>query len=214
MEVTLAAKPRTETGKGPARRARAAGRVPAVLYGPSVEATSLLVDAKQISQSLHTDAGANVLINLVLDGKSKFLTVPREIQRHPIRGTILHVDFVEVKRDVKIHADVPVHFVGESHGVKAGGQMDVHLHELKIQVLPAEIPSAIEVDVAGLGIGDVLRATDVVLPAGVDLLNDPEDLVVGVIEPTVMQVEEEVPVEEAEEEVEGEEAPPETEDEG
>jgi large subunit ribosomal protein L25 len=188
--------------------------VPAVLYGPSVEATSLLVDAKHMSQSLHTDAGANVLINLVLDGKAKYLTVPREIQRHPIRGTILHVDFVEVKRDVKIHADVPVHFVGESRGVKAGGQMDVHLHELKVEALPAEIPPAIEVDVTGLGIGDVLRVTDVVLAAGVELLNDSEELVVGVIEPTVMQVEEEVPVEEAEEELEGEEVAPETEDEG
>jgi large subunit ribosomal protein L25 len=208
MEVTLEATPRSETGKGPARRARASGHVPAVLYGPSVEATSLLVDAKQVWQALHTDAGANVLINLVVDG-SGYLTIAREIQTHPIRGNILHVDFVNVKRDVKIHADVPVHVVGESHGIKEGGQLDHHLHELKVEALPTGIPTALEVDITALGIGESLYVSDVPLPDGVEVLNPPEDLVLQVIEPIVMKVEEEV-AEEVEEEAEepgGEEAP-------
>lgn len=214
MEVTLEATPRTETGKGPARRARASGKVPAVLYGASVEATSLLVDAKQVGQALHTDAGSNVLINLVVGGNSRYLTIAREIQRHPIRGTILHVDFFNVKRDVKIHADVPVHVVGESHGIKEGGQLDHHLYELKVEALPTEIPTALEVDITALGIGDSLHVSDLRLPGGVEVLNPPDDLVLQVIEPIVMKVEEEIP-EEAEEaeELEGE-APPEAEDQG
>ncbi|MDQ4148613.1 MAG: 50S ribosomal protein L25/general stress protein Ctc [Actinomycetota bacterium] len=198
MEVTLEAAARTETGKGPARRARAAGKVPAVLYGPSVQPTSLVVDSKQMIQALQTEAGANVLINLAVDG-SRYLTVPREIQKHPIKGTILHVDFVQVARDVKINADVPVHFVGESRGVKEGGQLDVHLHELKVEALPTDVPAAIEVDISGLGIGDPLKVSDVVLPAGVEVVNPPEDLVVAIIETTVMEVEEEVAPEEGEE---------------
>jgi large subunit ribosomal protein L25 len=212
--VTLEATPRSETGKGPARRARASGQVPAVLYGPSVEATSLLVDAKQMWQALHTDAGANVLINLVVDGGSRYLTIPREIQRHPIRGIILHVDFFNVQRDVKIHADVPVHVVGESHGIKEGGQLDHHLHELKVEALPTEIPTALEVDITALGIGEGLHVSDLSVPRGVEVLNPPEDLVLQVIEPIVMRVEEEVP-EEAEEAEELEaEGAPEAEDEG
>jgi large subunit ribosomal protein L25 len=200
MEVTLEVQPRTEKGKGPARRARAAGKVPAVFYGPSAAPQPVYVDARQMSHALHTEAGANVLINLKLDGKSH-LAITREIQRHPIRGTLVHVDFVNVARDVKIHAEVPLHLVGESHGVKEGGQLDQHAHTLSVEALPAEIPSAIEVDVSGLGIGDSLTVADVKAPAGVEILNSLEDLVVAVHTETVLEVPE--PEVEAEEEIEG-----------
>jgi large subunit ribosomal protein L25 len=199
MEVTLEVQPRTEKGKGPARRARAAGKVPAVFYGPAAAPQPLYVDARQMSQALHTVAGANVLINLKLDGKSH-LAVPREIQRHPIRGTLIHIDFVNVARDVKIHADVPVHLIGESHGVKEGGQLDQHAHTLSVEALPAEVPTAIEVDISGLGIGDSLIVADVKAPAGVEILTSSEDLVVAVHTETVLEVPE---VEEEAEEVEG-----------
>ncbi|HEX2054060.1 MAG TPA: 50S ribosomal protein L25/general stress protein Ctc [Actinomycetota bacterium] len=181
MEISLDVQPRTEKGKGPARRYRAAGLVPAVFYGASVDPVPLLVDAKQMSQALHTEAGGNVLINLQVDGTSR-LTVPREIQRHPIRGTILHVDFVNVARDQKISAQVPVHLVGESHGVKEGGLLDQHLHEVHIEAMPADIPDAIELDVSGLGIGDSLHVSDLKAPQGVDVLTSGEELVVAVTE--------------------------------
>lgn len=192
MEVTLKAKARSDKGKGPARRARAAGHLPAVLYGASVEPTALMVDLKEMSQALHTEAGANVLINLEL-GANQYLTVPREIQRHPVRGTLLHVDFLSVARDVKIGAEVPVLVIGESHGVKQGGQVDQHIHELKIEALPSEIPSSIEVDITELGIGQSIKVGEITPPQGVTVLNDPDDVVVGVIEPLALQVEEEVP---------------------
>ena len=191
MEITLDVKPRTEKGKGPARRFRAAGLVPAVFYGPSVEPVALLVDAKQMSQALHTEAGGNVLINLMLDGKRR-LTIPREVQRHPIRGTILHVDFVNVARDQPINAQVPVHLVGESHGIKEGGVLDQHLHEIQIEALPTAIPAAIEVDISGLGIGESLHVSDITVPGDVEVLTSQEEIVVAVTEARLAAEEEEV----------------------
>lgn len=197
MEISLDVQPRTETGKGPARRYRAAGMVPAVFYGASVDPVSLLVDAKQMHQALHTEAGGNVLITLQVDGKS-MLTVPREVQRHPIRGTILHVDFVNVARDQKISAHVPLHVTGESHGVKEGGVLDQHLHEIQIEAMPAGIPSAIEIDITALGIGDTLHVSDLKIPQGVDVITAQDDIVLAVIEARLAVLEEEVSEEGAE----------------
>lgn len=189
MEITLDVKPRTETGKGPASRYRASGLVPAVFYGPAAEPVSLLVDAKQMSQALHTEAGGNVLINLNVEGTSR-LTVAREVQRHPIRGTILHVDFVNVARDRKIEAQVPLHLVGDSHGVHEGGVLDQHMHELHVEAVPTDIPTAIEVDISGLGIGDSLHASDVKAPSRVEILTPGEEMIAAVIESRVVSEEE------------------------
>jgi large subunit ribosomal protein L25 len=191
MEVNLKAQPRSETGKGPAHRVRVLGKVPAVLYGPSVDPVSLLVDAKEFRHALATEAGANVLINLQVEGANRFLTVAREVQVHPVRGTILHIDFVNISRDVKIHAVVPIHPVGESRGVKEGGELDVYIHELHLEALPADVPDAIEVDVSSLGIGDGLKAGELKLPNGVELLSAADDLVLQVNEPIGMKAVEE-----------------------
>lgn len=190
MEITLDVKPRTQKGKGPSRRYRAAGMVPAVFYGASVESASLLVDSKQLSQALHTEAGGNVLINLTVDGQSR-LTVAREVQRHPIRGTILHVDFVHVARDQTISAHVPLHLVGESPGVKEGGVLDQHLHELHIEALPSDIPDSLELDISAMKIGDGLKVADVKAPKGVQILNSEDDPVAVVAEARLQDLEEE-----------------------
>lgn len=191
MEVTLDAQTRSDTGKGPARRARAAGMVPAVLYGASQAPTPVYVNAKQMSHALHTEAGLNVLINLQIDG-SKMLTVPREIQKHPVRGDLIHIDFLAVERNVKIEASVPIHLAGESRGVKEGGQMDQHTHELRVSALPTDIPSAIEIEISDLGIGTQLKVSDVQPPSGVEILNDPDEVLLAVIEPLAMKTELEV----------------------
>ncbi len=204
MEVTLTAEPRSGRGKGPARQSRLSGKVPAVLYGHAVDSTPIVVDAKQMTTALHTEAGANVLIHLKLDGE-EYLTMAREIQRNPIRGTLIHIDFVALEKDVKIEADIPVQITGESRGVKEGGQLDQHLHEIKISALPTNLPPAIEVDISDLGIGDVVRISDLTQLPGVEVLNDQEEVVVGVIEQVELKVEEEVP--EAAEVPEGEALP-------
>lgn len=197
MEVTLQADVRKELGKGPAHRARESGKVPAVLYGSSVRPVPLAVDAKEMSQALHTEAGANVLINLHVDGE-RYLTIPREIQKHPIRGSLIHIDFVNVARDVEIEATVPVHLTGESHGVKEGGQIDQHLHEIRVEALPTKVPPAIEVDITELGIGESIKVSDLSAPDGVTLHNDPDEVVVAVTQATVMEVEAEEAIAEPE----------------
>lgn len=216
MEITLKAEPRNQTGKGAARRLRSAGVVPAVLYGPAIDPLPLEVDVREITNALHTEAGYNVLINLKLDSKTNFLTMLREVQRDPVRGNLLHIDFLNVSRDVKIHANVPVHIVGESHGVKEGGVLEHHLWEISVEALPGEVPPSFDVDVAHLGIGQLLRAGEIAALPGVTVLTDPEEIVAAVVEPQILQVTEEVAVEEAEavagappEEGEGAVAPPE-----
>jgi large subunit ribosomal protein L25 len=196
MEVTLSARSRSLKGKGPARRARAEGFVPAVLYGRGLDAFPLAVEAKAMQQALHTEAGTNVLVNLQVDGK-RFLAMPREVQRHPIRGTLLHVDFVNIARDVAISADVPVHLVGDAHGVKMGGLIEHHLWEVSIEALPSRIPPAIEVDISDLDIGQHLRVEDLPVPEGVQILTPSEEIVASIVEPQAPVVTEEAEAEAA-----------------
>ncbi len=182
MEVTLSASLRSSTGKGAARQARKAGLVPAILYGAGVAALPIAVDAKQMGHTLNTRAGANVLVNLDVQGARRYLTMVREVQSHPVRGTLLHIDFVNTARDVKTHADVPVRIAGESRGVREGGVIEHHLWELRVEALPADIPEALTADITDLGIGDHLRVADVVAPKGVEIVADPEEIILSVVE--------------------------------
>lgn len=204
-EVALRAETRSGRGKGAARRLRAAGKVPAVLYGRELEAQALAVDARVLGQTLATDAGINVLIDLEVDGATH-LTLARAVERHPVRGSILHVDFLKIARDVAITVDVPVHFDGESHGVKEGGVLEHHLWQLHVQCLPGDVPERVHVDVAALGIGDSVRVGDVPSPPGVTILTAADEVIVSCVVPQVLKVEEEVPAEAVPEAVEGEEA--------
>jgi large subunit ribosomal protein L25 len=202
-EYQLAAENRADTGKGAARRLRAAGRVPAVLYGHGGQPKHLSVDAREFGHALRTDAGSNVLLELRV-GRGKHLALAKEIQRHPVRGTFTHVDFLLVRRGEKVTVAVPVHLVGESPGAREGGVIDQDLYQLSVEAEVTAVPDAIEADVSGLGIGDVLRVGDLKAPAGATVLDDPDASVVSVVPPTVEPV-----VEEAEEEAaEGAEGEP------
>jgi large subunit ribosomal protein L25 len=193
-EYKLAAENRSEAGKGAARRLRASGRVPAVLYGHGTK-----------PQPLRTDAGVNVLIELSV-GRDRHLALAKEIQRHPVRGHLIHVDFIQVRRGEKVQVQVPVHLVGEAPGAREGGIVDQDLYQLNVEAEVTAVPEAVDADVSGLGIGDVLRVGDLKAPEGAVILEDPEASVVSVVAPTV---EAEPEPEEAEEgEVaEGAEAP-------
>jgi large subunit ribosomal protein L25 len=183
-EYKLAAENRSDAGKGAARRLRASGRVPAVLYGHGTKPQHLSVDARQFGQALRTDAGANVLISLEV-GRDQHLALAKEIQRHPVRGDLIHVDFIQVRRGEKVHVQVPVHLVGEAPGVREGGIADQDLYQLNVEAEVTAVPEAVEADLSGLGIGDVLRVGDLKAPAGAVLLDDPEAAVVSVVAPTV-----------------------------
>ena len=194
-EFKLAAENRSEAGKGAARRLRASGRVPAVLYGHGTQPQHLSIDARQFSQALRTDAGANVLISLEV-GSDQHLALAKEIQRHPVRGHLIHVDFIQVRRGEKVHVQVPVHLVGEAPGAREGGIVDQDLYQLNVEAEVTAVPEAVDADVSGLGIGDVLRVADLKAPEGAVILDDPEASVVSVVAPTV---EAEPEAEEAEE---------------
>jgi large subunit ribosomal protein L25 len=209
MELKLKAEKREDSGKGAARKLRAAGRVPAVLYGHGVGPMAVSVDARDLFHVLHGSAGTNVLVDLQVDG-AQHLSLPREIQRDHVRGRYLHVDFLAVRRDETVTVSVPVRVVGESPGVKAGGVIEHHLWELQVECLPGDVPDGIEADVSKLQVGDSLRVADLLPPQGVSVLTPLEESVIAVVIPQVRVVEEvEAAAEEGEEAAaeEGEGAP-------
>lgn len=202
MELKLKAERREGTGKGVARKLRATGRVPGVLYGQGLEPTALSVDERELYHVFHT-SGSNVLVDLVLDGKEHFALL-REVQRDHIRGRYVHVDFFAIRRDENVKVDVQVRIVGESPGVKQGGLLEHHLWAVQVECLPRDVPEAIEADVSELSIGDSLRVGGLEVPSGVTILSDPEETVVTVVTPQIVKVEEEIPEEEVAEAAEGE----------
>jgi large subunit ribosomal protein L25 len=200
MERKLKGEPRTDRGKGAARRLRAKGLVPAVVYGHGMEPIHLSVDARELLHLLHTDAGTNVLVDLHVD-HDQVLAIPREIQRDNIRGKFIHVDFLQVARDENITVEVPVHLVGESRGVKEGGVVEHHLWTLQVECLPQDVPPSIEADISDLGINDSLKVAELSAPQRSTILTSQDEVVVSVVPPQVLKVEEE----EVAEAVEGEE---------
>src|SRR2546427_5297942 len=181
-EKTLVANLRDGGGKGSARKLRAQGRVPGILYGHGMEPVKVALDNRDLFHVLHTEAGGNVLIDLQI-GKDRHLAMPREVQRDHIRGQFLHVDFLVVRRDEKITVDVPVHLVGESHGVKEGGVVEHHLWDLKVECLPTNVPQSIEADISALGIGEILTVAQIKAPAGATILTPSEESIVSVVPP-------------------------------
>ena len=188
METKLTAERRDDHGKGVARKLRAAGRVPAVLYGHGQETQALSVDAHDMFKVLHTSAGANVLVDLKVD-KDEHLVLPREIQRNHIKGTIVHVDFLVVSRTETIQVNVEIVDIGEAPGVKQGGVVDHHLREVLVECFPQDVPEHLEADVSGLDLNDVLHVSDLVAPKGVEILTNPEETVLAVIVPAVLKTE-------------------------
>jgi large subunit ribosomal protein L25 len=162
--VSLAANPRTTTGKGAARQARFRGKVPAVIYGHGRDTQPLEVEAKALEKALTGVEPASTIIELSVDGK-KTKTLIREIQRHPIRPDIIHVDFYEIHAQERVKLKVPVHLVGNPDGVRnAGGVLDQVTREVEIEVLPENIPDRVELDVTALKIGDSLHVRELNIP--------------------------------------------------
>jgi large subunit ribosomal protein L25 len=186
MELKLVAERREGTGKGVARKLRAAGRVPAIVYGRGMEPIPVSVDAKELYHVLHR-GGANVLLDLVVDGKSH-LALPREVQRDHIHNRFVHVDFLAVSRTERITVSVPIQVVGESVGVKAGGVLEHHLWEVEVECLPGDVPETIPVDVSALAVGDSLRVGDLVAPEGAEIVSSPDELVLAVVPPQAREV--------------------------
>jgi len=179
---TLIAEIRSERGTRPAGRLRRDGMVPAVVYGLGTDTQSISVPARELQHMLSGASGANTLITLRLGGKEE-LALARQIQRHPVKGTLVHVDFIRVRADVAVAADIPVHLEGEAEGAKRGGVLEQSIFSLSVEAKPADIPPSISFDVSELQIGDQVHVRDLTVPAGVTVTNDPEELVVQVVAP-------------------------------
>jgi large subunit ribosomal protein L25 len=178
-EINLPADTGRPTGSRACGRLRAAGKVPGVVYGHGIEPLAVAVDGRALRSALTTEAGMNALLNLQVDG-SAHLTLARELQRDPVRGSVVHVDFQVVRRDEVIAAEVPIALVGEATRVhRDDGVVDQQLFSLTVHATPGRIPNSVEVDVSELVIGDTIRVGDLSLPDGVETEVDPETAIVS-----------------------------------
>jgi large subunit ribosomal protein L25 len=193
----LSATPRDGSGKGSARSLRAQGKIPAVIYGHGREPQSLAIETRELEKLLSKISAESTVIELSMDGKSA-RTLIREIQRHPFKRQILHVDFQELVAGEKVSVRIPIVLMGVPEGVRQdGGILDQVMRELEIEVDPANIPNHVEVDVNPLRIGDSVHVRDIALPEGVELVGEADSTVCVVSAPRAV-VETVAPTEEAE----------------
>ena len=192
-ETALVVESRAATGKGAVRKLRAAGRIPAILYGQGKESLPLSIDPRALEKVLRV-GGANALLDLSVEGRPELgspVALVKELQRHPIRGTIMHADLYQVDLTRTVEVEVPVHLIGKAKGIDFGGILEHSLREIALECLPRSIPASIEVDISNMEIGDVIHVRDLVLPPGVSLMSDPD---LGVVHVALPAAEEEAPV--------------------
>ncbi len=181
--ASLSAEMRSDTGKGVARKLRAAGRVPGVVYGHGREPQSLSLNARELEKLLGSIAAGSTVVELSL-GSATTNTLIREVQRHPFKKQILHVDFMELVAGEKVIVDIPLVFVGVPEGVRTGGGLlEQILHSIEVNVDPSSIPNHIDVDVSQMIMGHSLHVRDLNLPEGVEVLTDEDATVCAVIAP-------------------------------
>ncbi|MCE9542489.1 MAG: 50S ribosomal protein L25 [bacterium] len=184
-QVKLSARPRADVGRNSVKHLRSRGVIPAVIYGHKDQPANLEINNREIVAILKHAIGENILVELDIDGTTK-LSLIQEVQHHPVRGDILHVDFLEVAMDELLHTEVPVEPFGEADGVKNyGGLLEHSLRSLAIECLPKDLPEIIRVDVSALGLNQSLHVRDLVLPAGVKATTDADLTVFIVAEPKV-----------------------------
>lgn len=177
-EINLLVETGRELGTGPAKRIRAEGKIPGVVYGLDADPIAVVVEWKPLRSALTTEAGLNALINLEVDGQVA-LTIVKELQRHPIKGDVIHLDFLRVSADAEISVDVPIVLHGEADQVeRQDGTVDHLLFSLTVNAKPADIPNEIAIDISAMVIHDTIRVSDLALPVGVTTDVDPDETVV------------------------------------
>ena len=183
--ANLSAKKRTESGKGAARKLRGAQQIPGIIYGHNREPQMLAIDWRELERMLERVSPETTVIELDIDGATS-RTLIREIQRHPFKRQILHVDFLELVAGERVTVDIPLVLVGSPAGVRnAAGVLDQILREVTVDVDPSNIPNHIDVDVSALEVNESLHVRDLVVPEGVEVQDDPESTVCVVVAPRV-----------------------------
>jgi large subunit ribosomal protein L25 len=197
-EMTVEALPRVERGKSQARQLRRGGQVPAVVYGGAAEPQALSVNPRVIEKLLHSEAGRNAVFTLSIKGHGKASAMIRDWQVEPVKGQLLHVDFLRIALDARLKVKVPVEVGGEAVGVKEqGGILELVQREIEVECLPGDIPDGLALDVTELTIGKGIRVGDLKVDnRKLQILTDPDRVIVHVVAPRAL-AEEEKPLEEA-----------------
>lgn len=193
MHAVLKAEKRDAQGKGVARKLRAAGRLPAVVYGQGGDAMSITLDTADASHLFHNISVENTIVDLNVEGEAPFQTLVREIQVHPFRPDVLHVDFYRLQEGVKVDVEIPVNLVGTPAGVKTGGGILQQVtYELPVKVIPSKIPESFDIDVEALEVGDSVHVSDLTLPDGVEEIGlEPDHTICTIVLPRAVAADDE-----------------------
>ena len=188
-KATLKAQKREDLGKGASRSIRRGGRVPAVLYGRELEAIHLSVDAHEAELLFHSISVDNTIVDLAVEGEKKpYQTLVREIQTHPWKDSLVHVDFLRIQEGVEVDLEIPVELVGVPVGVRlGGGVLEQIVHELEVRCIPSKIPESFKLDVTDLDINDSLHVSDIAVTEGVEILMSPDQTICAVAIPRVVE---------------------------
>jgi large subunit ribosomal protein L25 len=202
-QILIEAKRRAPGGKNVNRRLRTAGLIPAVLYGRGREPVPLSVEPKAVVDILYSESGQNTIFSLSVDGVEQTNAMVKEYQLDPVKGRLIHTDFVQIAMDRLLEVSVNVELIGEAEGVKAGGLLDFVTRSIDLECLPADIPDSIKVDVAHLKINDYVRVKNIEFDSKIRVLTDPEVVIVTISPPLKEEVApvEAAPAEAAEPEV-------------
>jgi large subunit ribosomal protein L25 len=183
MQTSVNATLREDTGKEAARRIRKDSRIPAVVYGHEFEPILISLDSHDFKVLLRREQGIHGLVDLKIEGKKggKHTVVVKEVQRHPIKDVVLHVDFQRVKETEKIQTEVPVLYHGEPEGILEGGLLQHYLYGVRVETLPKDLPDRIDLDISGLKLGQSLKISNLPELEGVTYVNSPEEIMVAVM---------------------------------
>jgi large subunit ribosomal protein L25 len=193
MPTVIEAQARPTGSKNANRRLRASGRIPGVIYGPGKQPAVISIDPNDVKAILHSDAGRNTIVTVNVDGSKHNNAMLKDYQLDPVHGDLIHADFLEIAMDRLLQLTVSIDLVGEPVGVKIGGGiMDFVTRSVEVECLPSDIPESIKVDVGALNINDYVRVRNLQADAKVQIISDPEIVIVTIVPPT----KEEVPVEE------------------
>jgi len=194
MPTVIEAQTRTPGGKNVNRRLRKSGRIPAVIYGPGKQPVVVSVDPGDVNTILHSESGRNTIFAVNVDGSGQNNAMVKDYQLDPVKGNLIHADFLEIAMDRLLELTVNIEIVGEAPGVKLdGGIMDFVTRSIEVECLPSDIPESIKVDVGTLKINDYIRVKNLQTDAKVKILTDPEVVIVTIVPP----IKEEAPVEAA-----------------
>jgi large subunit ribosomal protein L25 len=183
-KVSLVVQPRDTTGSRAARRLRGSGLIPGVLYGHGKHATLIAVDPHDLRLALTGDSGMHAVLDVTIEGhKRAHKAIVKDMQHDHIKATVTHIDLQEIRLDETIETAVAVHFEGESKGVKAGGMLEEAVREVTVKGLVTAIPEHLVIDITDLAMGDNAKVSDLQVPEGIEVLDDPDEVLCSVLAP-------------------------------